>query len=72
MDSEIEKVLPKPRKRENESDFISRCMSNAEAKREFPEREQRLGVCFSQWRRRNKDNIDGALDELRGDIKKED
>ena len=62
---EIEKVLPKPRKNEKQDDFISRCMSNSEAKREFPEQAQRLAVCHSQWRRKNKDDIDDRLNELK-------
>lgn len=40
--------LPKPRKGEEEDDFISRCMS--ETKEEYPDREQRLAVCYRQWR----------------------
>jgi len=43
-------VLPKPNQGERRDDFISRCMGNSEAKKEFPDNEQRLGVCFSQFR----------------------
>ncbi len=55
--------LPKPRKGEKKDAFISRCMSNEEAKREFPQ-QQRLAVCHTQWRRKNK-SIDERLDELK-------
>jgi ATP-dependent protease ClpP protease subunit len=41
--------LPKPRKGESEDDFTSRCMS--EAKEEFPDKNQRIAVCKSQWRK---------------------
>ena len=37
-----------PRAGEEESDFISRCMSAIEG--EFPDQEQRLAVCYSYWR----------------------
>ncbi len=42
--------LPKPNTGESQDDFISRCMSDDTAQEEFPDQEQRLGVCFSQWR----------------------
>jgi len=54
--------LPTPRKNEKKNDFISRCMS--EAKGEFPNRNQRVAVCHTQWRRKNK-SIDERLDELK-------
>lgn len=44
--------LPSPKKGEKRKDFISRCMS--EAKDEFSDQKQRLAVCFTQWRNRNK------------------
>jgi len=46
--------LPRPTKREKENDFISRCMSNEVMKREFPNRDQRLAVCFDIFRKRKK------------------
>lgn len=42
--------LPTPGKGESDDDFVSRFMSNEEAKKEFPDREQRLGVAFSKLR----------------------
>lgn len=39
-------VLPTPGG-EDENTFISRCMS--ELKSEFPDQEQRIAVCYSQW-----------------------
>ena len=56
--------LPKPRKNEKKDDFISRCMSNAESKKDFPDTDQRLAVCHTQWRRKNK-SIDERLDDLK-------
>jgi len=40
--------IPKPKSGETKDAFISRCMSDAVMKKEFPEREQRLAVCSSQ------------------------
>ena len=44
---DLEKVV-EPGAGESQDDFISRCMS--EEKDSFPDREQRLAVCFSKWR----------------------
>jgi len=48
--------LPTPRRREGQDDFISRCMANPTARRDFPDSDQRAGMCFSQWRDRT-DNM---------------
>lgn len=45
--------LPSPKKGEQRQAFVERCMANATAKREFPDEEQRLGVCHSQWRKKH-------------------
>lgn len=37
--------LPKPRTNESESDFLDRCISDAEVQNEFPELDQRIAVC---------------------------
>lgn len=44
--------LPSPRKGESEDDFVARFMASSEAKSEFSDREQRLAVAFSTFRRR--------------------
>lgn len=46
--------LPTPNKGEKESDFISRCVSSKVMKTEYPNKKQRLAVCYTQWRRKNK------------------
>lgn len=58
--------LPKPRKNEKQDDFISRCMSNEEAKKDFPDQDQRVAVCHTQWRNKNK-SISERLSELKDD-----
>jgi|FLYL01.1.fsa_nt_gi HK97 family phage prohead protease len=40
--------LPEPHAGETQDEFIGRCMS--ELKDEFPDDQQRLAVCFKQWR----------------------
>ena len=39
--------LVKPRAKEKQSDFISRCMSDSKSKEEYPNTKQRLAVCNS-------------------------
>ena len=39
--------LVKPREKEKQNDFISRCMSDPKSKEEFPNQSQRLAVCNS-------------------------
>ena len=46
--------LPKPRTNESESEFIDRCLNNAEVQNEFPEVNQRIAVCNSLYRPQNK------------------
>lgn len=41
--------IPKPRKNENEDDFIGRCMGDDVMKKEYPEQDQRRAVCQQQW-----------------------
>lgn len=49
--------LPKPRSGEPKKDFISRCMNNDVMQRDYPNNEQRVAVCNTQWRNRNKDEV---------------
>jgi len=55
----IELPLPEPReeghRNETKEEFISRCASSDAMQREFDTREEILGVCYSKWRRRNKE-----------------
>jgi len=39
--------IPKPEKKEDEKDFIKRCMS--ELKSEFPDVKQRIAVCLTEY-----------------------
>lgn len=46
--------IPKPRDDESEDDFIARCMSNDIMEEDYPDNDQRLAVCYTQWRERDK------------------
>ncbi len=50
--------LLKPKLEEPRDKFVSRCMSSAQMKKEFPNKEQRLAVCFSQFRKKREAEIE--------------
>ena len=41
--------IPLPNKKEKQGAFISRCMGDPVALKDFPDQSQRAGVCYSQW-----------------------
>ena len=49
--------LPKPKNNESQDDFIERCMSNNTMQKEYPDDDQRLAVCFSQWKNKEKKSM---------------
>ena len=46
--------MPSPNPKESREKFIPRCMSSEEAKKSFPDQEQRTAFCFSQWKNKGK------------------
>lgn len=46
--------LPKPEVNQDREEFIEMCMSDNTMEEEFPENEQRLAVCETQWENYNK------------------
>ncbi len=46
--------IPKPRKGENQGDFINRCMDDDIMGSDYPDGNQRLRVCFGSWNREKK------------------
>lgn len=42
--------LPKPNKRENRGDFVSRCIQELNDKGEMKDNNQRIAVCYTQWK----------------------
>jgi hypothetical protein len=41
--------LPKPKNKENKSNFVSRCVSELSESKEFESQDQRLAVCYKQF-----------------------
>lgn len=46
--------LPKPEVGEDQAEFIQRCMSTKTMKNEYPRQDQRLAVCYTQWKEATK------------------
>lgn len=44
--------LPRPTSEEKQQDFMNRCMGDATMNKEYPRQDQRLAVCYLQWRDR--------------------
>ena len=42
--------LPKPKIGEDQAGFIQRCMSTKTMIEEYPRQDQRLAVCYTQWK----------------------
>ena len=51
--------LPKPGDKEEKDEFISRCVSAL--KEEYPDNDQRLAVCFNQWKEKDKKSAGPSL-----------
>lgn len=49
--------MPTPRENETESQFVARCVIDDEATRDFPDVDQRIAFCYSQYEREQKNNI---------------
>ena len=46
--------LPNPKPGEDQKAYMNRCVSDPVMKKEYPNQQQRLAVCYTQWRDRNK------------------
>ncbi len=46
--------IPEPRKGETMNKFISRCITDELMKKEYPSKNKRLGMCYSQWDNKRK------------------
>ena len=57
--------LPKKRKDEKESEFMSRCMSDDIMKKEYKDNKQRVAVCLTQYCTRNKSKGEASWDDVR-------
>lgn len=59
--------LVTPNKGEKQSSFISRCMTNEQSKKDFPDQSQRTAVCFNQFTK-SKESKDWHLLEFNAPI----
>jgi len=57
--------LPKPKNKENRSEFVSRCIQDLNDKGEMKDNSQRIAVCYTQWKdaKASADVIIGSGDE---------
>lgn len=46
--------LPKAKKGEKQSEFVSKCMGDPMMNKDFPDQKQRAAVCYSQFKRKSK------------------
>jgi hypothetical protein len=61
--------MPKPNAGENRDEFLSRCMGSAEARRDYPDDDQRYAVCVSMWENRGKSSMTTKHLDLSVEIK---
>jgi hypothetical protein len=54
-----------PNTNEAQADFISRCAGDKTMNAGYPKTEQRVAICYQQWRDRHKAAAKSAIDELR-------
>ncbi len=64
--------LPKPKTGEDKDKFVSRCMSNSVMKTDFPNNKQRLAVCFSQFSKKEDDEMETKEFEIPFELKTDD
>jgi methyl-accepting chemotaxis protein len=58
--------LPKPKDDETQSEFVGRCAGSKSMQKEFPDQQQRVAVCYNQWRTANKSGSEeGMSDDLK-------
>lgn len=60
--------IPRPRKKEKQKDFISRCMDNEVMKTDYPKQKQRAGVCYTSWKTSKKN--EGVIMKLKAILAK--
>ena len=55
--------MPHPREGERQSKFLSRYMASRESKNKFPNQQQRVAFCHSQWRDGTMSSTDHILNK---------
>lgn len=43
--------IPQPKAGQEQDEYISECMTNETMVNEFPEKDQRLAVCYAEWKK---------------------
>ncbi len=61
--------IPKPRDKEKKTVFISRCMGNPSMRKEYTDQKKRAGICYSQWKAKEKQETDAMRVNFRTDNK---
>ncbi len=46
--------LPKPTSEEQQASFMKRCITDSTMETEYPNLQQRMAVCYMQWKNRKK------------------
>lgn len=46
--------IPKPQVGESQPEYIQRCMSSSKMMEEYPRKDQRLAVCYTEWKNTTK------------------
>jgi len=57
--------LPKPSKKETEQEFVSRCMGDDMVIKEYKDQKQRVAICYSQFKMREKAKGETNWDDVR-------
>lgn len=57
--------IPSPRKAENQSEFVSRCMGDEMMNKEYKDQKQRAAICYRQFEVRNKAKGEVSWDDVR-------
>lgn len=48
--------VPKPTEKETESEFMERCMGDETMQQDYRSQAQRVAICLTQWKRREKND----------------
>lgn len=57
--------LPKPTNKENQQEFISRCMGDDMMSDEYRDQKQRAAICYTQFKQRVKNKGEASWDDVR-------
>ena len=63
--------IPKPTPQEDKKSFISRCMGDSVMNKEYPDSKQRARICYSQWDRKSKGEVEDMKEAVAELFKKE-